>query len=69
MNSRIALYIFMFLSAFANAQNEPVMADGMRSDGKIFVVITVISVVFVCIAAYLIIIDRKVKKLEDKLKK
>jgi hypothetical protein len=70
MINRIALYIFLFLSVFANAQvSEPAMADGMRADGKIYVVITVIAVVFVCVAAYLIIIDRKVKKLEDKLKK
>lgn len=70
MISRIALYIFLFLSVFASGQvTEPAMADNMRSEGKIYVVITVIAVVFICVAAYLIIIDRKVKKLEDKLKK
>jgi len=44
------------------------MADTFRSEGKIYVVVLVLSIVFVCLATYLIIIDRKLKKLEDKVK-
>ncbi len=48
------------------AQEQPAMADAMRDNGKINVVVAVLSIVFLCLAAYLIIIDRKLKKLEDK---
>ena len=67
MIKRIITFLFVFASLFANAQ-EPQMADGMRAEGKIYVVITVIAVIFICVVAYLIVIDRKVKKLEEELK-
>jgi CcmD family protein len=57
------------LYAMASAQTETVeMADALRSNGKIYNVVVVLSVVFIGIALYLFYIDRKVKKLEDKLK-
>ncbi|HXB41180.1 MAG TPA: CcmD family protein [Bacteroidia bacterium] len=59
--------ILLVLSAFsAFAQEAPQMADTMRENGKIYVVVLVLSIVFVCLATYLIIIDRKLKKLENK---
>lgn len=67
MINKLLLFIFLFTSLFVNAQ-EPSMADGMRAEGKIYVVIAVMVTVFVCITAYLIVIDRKVKKLEEELK-
>ena len=68
---RILLLILTSLSVFtAFAQTETVeMADAMRSDGKIYVVISVILVLFAVLFAYLISIDRKVSKLEKELKK
>ena len=70
MINKMALYLFLFFSLAAGAQtSQPEMADSMRSEGKIYVVITVMAIVFVCVAVYLAVIDRKVKKLEDKLKK
>ena len=53
----------------SNAQtilSEPEMADKFRSDGKIYVVIAVLSIIFTCIIAYLIYIDFKLKKIEKK---
>lgn len=44
----------------------PEMADTFRSEGKIYVVIAVLSIAFICIIAYLIYIDIKLKKLENK---
>ena len=67
MIKKLILFLFLFTSLFVNAQ-EPQMADGMRAEGKIYVVITVMATIFVCIVAYLIVIDRKVKKLEEELK-
>jgi len=70
MKKLISLTILLLLTATTFAQNtEPQMADTMRNDGKIYVVVLVLSVVFACLATYLIIIDRKLKKLEDTFNK
>ena len=69
MKKLISLLCFMLLSVVAYCQPQtdvPQMADGFRADGKIYVVVLVLSVVFVCLATYLIIIDRKITKLENK---
>ena len=52
------------VKTFAQADIE--MADTMRSNGKIYVVVGVIAIVFTGIIVYLISIDRKVSKLEKK---
>ena len=44
----------------------PEMADTFRSEGKIYVVITVISIIFICLIGYLVYIDMKLRKLENK---
>ena len=40
------------------------MADIMRSNGKIYVVVAVISIIFIGLMIYLYLIDKRVKKLE-----
>lgn len=47
--------------------DEPKMADLFRSEGKIYVVIAVLLIIFICLIGYLIYIDLKVKKLENKV--
>lgn len=62
---------FLFSSAFSFAQEAmpPVeMADGMRSSGKIYVVVAVVMIVLLGLITYLITIDRKVSKLEKEVK-
>lgn len=50
---------------FAQESSETVeMADKLRASGKIYVVITVMSIIFVGLAIYLISIDKKVSRLE-----
>jgi len=44
------------------------MADTMRSEGKIYVVVAIILVIFFGLIAYLIYTDRKISKLEKRLK-
>ncbi len=44
------------------------MADTLRSNGKIYVVVAVLCVVLAAVLLYLFSIDRKVKKMEDKFK-
>lgn len=55
------------LSLGVNAQSDVEMADTMRSEGKIYVVVSIILIVLAGLIAYLFIMDRKVKKLEDQL--
>jgi ABC-type spermidine/putrescine transport system permease subunit II len=66
-------YIFLFLTSLSfsalnlvfSQQNLPVqMADTMRSNGKIYVVVAVIVTLFIGIVAYLITLDKKIAKLE-----
>ncbi|MGQ0828297.1 MAG: CcmD family protein [Bacteroidota bacterium] len=60
------LFASMLSSVIAFAQDDqPIeMADGLYQSGKIYVVVAVLSVIFIGIVAYLISIDRKVSKLE-----
>jgi len=66
MMQRLLLAAFLVvLHSCAFAQNESVdMADTMRSNGKIYVVLAVILTIFAGIIFYLIRLDRKISKLE-----
>jgi protein-S-isoprenylcysteine O-methyltransferase Ste14 len=59
--------VLMALSLSANAQSDVPMADGLRSEGKIYVVVAIILIVLAGLIVYLFLMDRKVKKLEDLL--
>lgn len=48
------------------ANNDPQMADAFRANGKIYVVIVVMAMVFISAVIYLIVIERRLKKLENK---
>jgi FtsH-binding integral membrane protein len=76
MKSKITLAFFLLLSGAAQAQekiavtsadysNSSVeMADLMRSEGKIYVLLGIVLLVFAGLTAYVIHTDRKVSKLE-----
>ena len=69
MNNKIILFLVSFLIPFlGNAQDatSPEMADTFRSEGKIYVVIGVLSIIFICLIGYLLYIDIKLRKLENK---
>lgn len=57
------------LFAQQNVTEEIAMADQLRADGKIWVVVAVISIIFAGIILFLINMERKVSKLEKQLKK
>ena len=40
------------------------MATGMRSEGKIYVVVVVVLIIFIGLAIYLFSLDKKLDKLE-----
>ena len=74
INILILCFLLNFFSAFQDIQaqeyttNEVEMADKMRSDGKIYVVIVVVAVVFTGITIFAINTDRKVTRLEKEVK-
>jgi hypothetical protein len=55
-------------TAQVTASNEPEMADALRNDGKIYVVVAVITVVLAGLLFFLISLDRKLSRLEKEVK-
>jgi hypothetical protein len=55
--------MIMFTTALANAQ-DATMADGLRSEGKIYVVVLIILMVLAGLIVYLFLMDRKLNRLE-----
>ena len=62
------LFFVLIANMTAFAQDDFEMADTFRSDGKIYVVIAVLLVIFTGIVAYLVHLDRKLKRLEKNQK-
>jgi CcmD family protein len=60
----LLLIIFQSVQTFSQQSNSVEMATGLRSSGKIYVVVAVISVIFIGIVAYLFSIDKRLKKIE-----
>ncbi len=66
----ILFFVFVMLGAFvARAQDslqfkKPQMAELMRSNGKIYVVVTVLLIILVGLFIYLFHLDRKISRLE-----
>ena len=63
MKKLISILPFIFLMFFANAQDVK-MADVMKENGKIYVVIAVMLTILAGLVLYLIRLDRKISKLE-----
>jgi hypothetical protein len=62
-------FLLLLLSFAANAQASDIeMADQFRADGKIYVVIAVVSVVLIGLFAYLFRLESKVSALEKRNK-
>lgn len=65
MKSFICTLLFcLFFIPHAISQ-EIEMADLMRSNGKIYVVVAVIAIIFIGLMIYLFKIDKRVSKLEE----
>jgi len=63
-NFLYTLFALLFSFDTAFAQEKVPMAEGLRSEGKIYVVVLVMLVIFLVVAIYLFTIDRKISKLE-----
>ncbi len=62
------LTILLLLPQLLHAQERPEMADLLRSNGKIYVVVLVICTIFAGIILFLTFIERKIKKMEENQK-
>lgn len=63
------LCVFLLSAVFSLAQNAgPEMADAMYTNGKIYVVVGVVGVIFAGIITYLVLIDRKITTIEKERK-
>lgn len=65
----IARCTLMMLSLFASfvtvAQDKVEMADVMRSNGKIYVVVAVCLAILIGLFLYVMMLDRKMRKIEN----
>lgn len=56
--------VLLIISNYTFAQNQIEMATGLRSSGKIYVVVLVLLTIFVVLGIFLFMLDRRIKKLE-----
>ena len=63
------LTLLSVTTAFAQSAEAPEMADALRANGKIYVVVAVVALIVTGLLLYLITLDRKVSKLEQQIKK
>ncbi|MGP8216068.1 MAG: CcmD family protein [Bacteroidia bacterium] len=66
-----ALFLLLFCSSLVYAQasgsGDVEMADRLKADGKIYVVIAVVLIILAGLLIYLTMIDRKVAKMEKNM--
>jgi heme/copper-type cytochrome/quinol oxidase subunit 2 len=67
----LTLLLFFSINSLVYAQgghenDAPQMADAMRSNGKIYVVVAVLVTILIGLFIYLISVDRKLTKLEKR---
>ena len=65
MKAFFTLLLTVLSTAILSAQEEVPMADTMRSEGKIYVVVAVALVILLGLVGYLFTIDRKVSRIEN----
>lgn len=64
MKKILATLLLFISSLYTFAQGDIEMATGLRSSGKIYVVVLVLLTIFVVLGIFLFSIDRRIKKLE-----
>ncbi|MBL7832803.1 MAG: CcmD family protein [Cyclobacteriaceae bacterium] len=66
MKKLVYLMLFMLSGTVVQAQDFE-MADVMRSNGQIYVVVAIILIVLLGLFTFLFTLERKIKRLENKL--
>jgi uncharacterized membrane protein len=66
---KIVTLFFLLVSGTLHAQTTEVeMADAFRADGKIYVVVAMVLIILVGFFVYLILVDRKLSRIEKEQK-
>ncbi len=60
------LTALLLLVSFTLPAQQVEMADTMRSEGKIYVLVAIILIILFGLMAYLFLLDRKITRLEDR---
>jgi CcmD family protein len=77
MHKKVSRTLFLFLSWMmslpvlaqdAAGDKKVEMADGLRANGKIYVVIAVLVTIFLGLITYVVRLDRKISRLEKEVK-
>ena len=64
----LSLLLIASISSFAQQTEQVEMADQFRTDGKIYVVIAVVTIILIGLLIYMISLDKKIGKLEKEYK-
>lgn len=59
--------LFLLIITLTKGQSTVAMADSMRADGKIYVVVAIILAILFGFVGYLVILDRRIGKIEKKI--
>jgi K+-transporting ATPase A subunit len=65
---RMISLLLMFLTTNLFARQDVEMADTMRTEGKIYVVVGIILIILLGLVAYLFMLDRRIKRMEESQK-
>lgn len=69
MKRLLLLFLLSAYGTMAQNPNNVEMADTFRQEGKIYVVVGVIVIIFIGLFVYLVSVDRKVSRLEKNMEK
>lgn len=61
----VVSFLFWNALVFAQGSSKPEMADVMRSNGKIYVVVAVCLTILIGLFIYVFLLDRKIGRLEN----
>ena len=64
---KIAKILFALFIAIPAYSQDAEMADVFRSNGKIYVLLSIVLVILLGVVAYLVMIDRKASRIEKRL--
>lgn len=67
MKKTFAFLSLLLIPALMQAQSDIAMADTMRQEGKIYVVVAVLAVIFTGIVVFLISLERRIARMEKQI--
>jgi uncharacterized membrane protein len=63
----LGILFFLAVNICSAQTYQAEMADNFRAEGKIYVVISVIAIIFISLVLFLVYIERKISGIEKKL--